>query len=133
MATKAKATENKEATSNVIVLSNNRSIEIKPTKLKYFTNGDFGMYRLFDEHGLENIIVAPEGKILAMRFLSAVMNKPYTTEQVNVAPEGEEVRYQMKYTFDEELDKTFDDELSMQEFKKIIEVAKEVNGITGKN
>ena len=133
MATKAKATENKEATSNVIVLSNNRSIEIKPTKLKYFTNGDFGMYRLFDEHGLENIIVAPEGKILAMRFLSAVMNKPYTTEQVNVAPEGEEARYQMKYTFDEELDKIFDDELSMQEFKKIIEVAKEVNGITGKN
>lgn len=128
------ATKEKESNSNnVIVLQNNRKIEIKPTKLKYFSNGDFGMYQIFEKHGLENIIIAPEGKILAMRFLSAVVNKPYVEEQVNIAPEGEEPRYEMKYTFDEELNDIYDNELSLQEFKQIIEVAKEANGISGKN
>lgn len=127
------ATKTKESGKNVVVLANQRELVIKPTKLKYFSNGDFGMYQLFDKHGLENIIIAYEGKILAMRFLSAVMDKPYKTEQVNTAAEGETPLYETKFEFDSELESIYDNEMSLVELKKIIEVAKEVNGISEKN
>ena len=127
------ATKAKESSKNVVVLSNKRELIIKPTKLKYFSNGDFAMYQIFDKHGLENIIVTPDGKILGMKFFSAVMDKPYEIKQVNVAAEGEEPRYETQFVFDEELESIYDDEMSLAEFKQVVEVAKEVNGIAGKN
>lgn len=131
MATK-KATTN-EVEKNVIVLRNKRRVEIKETKLKYFASGDFGLYQFFEKHGLENILITIEGRILALRFLSSVLDKPYTVEQVNIAPEGEDAQYETRFTFDSELENMYDEELSLSEFKQIMEVAKEVNGINEKN
>lgn len=133
MATKKATNNDVEVQKNIIVLRNNRRIEIKETKLKYFSSGDFSLYQFFEKHGLENIIIAPDGRILALRFLSSVLDKPYEMEQVNVAPEGEDAQYETRFTFDSDLEQLYDEELSLSEFKKIMEVAKEVNGISEKN
>ncbi len=130
MATKSKENTN---TKSVVILSNNRELLIKPTKLKYFTSGDYALYQFFEKHGLEHIIIAPEGKILALRFLSSVFDKAFSSEQVETKLDNGESRYETKYEFDEELEKIYDEELNLDEFKKIISVSKDVNGISEKN
>lgn len=127
MANKAK--ENK----SVIVLSNNKELYIKPTKLKYFSNGDYAMYQFFEKHGAENIIVTSEGRIIALKLLSAIFDKAYKSEQVEVASDNDSPHYETKFTFDEALEKLYDEEITLQEFNQIISVSKEVNGIAEKN
>ncbi len=131
MATKKE--QQPEVKNNAITLRNKRVLTLSPTKLKYFANGDFGLHLIFTKHGVENILMAKEGRILALKFLSAVLDKEYKEEQVERKVEGEDPYYEIEFTFDHDLEKLFDEELSLEEFRKIIEIAKEVNGINEKN
>ncbi len=130
MATK-KTTENKDVESNVLVLSNGKKLTIRPTKLKYFKTGDFNMYRVFEKYGLQDTIIESNG-VFTKQFLSAVLDKPYTKKDVKTEDknENDDYIYLESYEFDKEIDLLFDEEMTLVEFEKLVEIALKVNGIT---
>lgn len=115
----------KEKKNNIIVLSNKKKLEIKQTKLKYFSSGDYAFYLLFKEHGAHKIILMEDGREVALRFLSAVLDKPYTAEQVK----DDKDEYHTEYHFDPEVEKLYDEEMTLSEFNKIVDLSLEVNEI----
>ena len=108
-----------------IKLSNNRELEIKPVKLKYFKNGDFGVYQTIQAMGIGNILQYSDGFDLIYIFLSAVFDKPYK----KIETKDENGNYTNSYEFDQYIYELVDDELSVNELENIIEAALKVNGI----
>lgn len=108
-----------------IRLSNNRELEIKPVKLKYFKNGDFGTYQAIQTMGLSNVLQYKDGFDLINIFLSAVFDKPYK----KIENKDEDGNYTNSYEFDQYIYELVDDELSIKELEDIIEAALKVNGI----
>lgn len=110
---------------NKIKLSNNRVLEIKPTKIKYFKNGDYNVYRIIKKIGVAPILQYSDGLELIYIFMSAVFDKPYKKQE----EKDEDGNYKNSYEFDEYILEMVDDELTIAEVNKIIEVSLKVNGI----
>lgn len=110
---------------NTITLSNNRILEIKPTKIKYFKNGDYNVYRVIKSVGVAPILQYSDGLELIYIFMSAVFDKPYKKQE----EKDEDGNYKNSYEFDDYILEMVDDELTVSEVSKIIEVSLKVNGI----
>ena len=110
---------------NVIKLSNNRVLEIKPTKIKYFKNGDYNVYRVIKKIGVANLLQYADGLELIYIFMTAVFDKPYK----KIETKDENGNYTNSYEFDEYILEMVDDELTVDEVNKIIETSLKVNGI----
>lgn len=123
--TKKETKVQEEKFDGKLILSNNRVLEIKPVKLKYFKNGDFGSYQAIQTLGLTNVLQYKDGFDLVYIFLSAVFDKPYE----KIEEKDDDGNYTTSYEFDEYITDLVDDELTVQELQDIIKAALEVNGI----
>lgn len=122
--------ETKEDTpKDVVVLSNKRKLKINPTKLKYFKSGDYNVYRIILDLGVSQVLSYSDGFDLISKFLSAVFDKPYKTEEVK----GENDEYTTVTTYDEYITILVDDELNVNDLVNIINASLSVNGIEKEN
>lgn len=115
--------------SNLVTLDNKRKLEIKSVKIKYFITGDFTIYKLLQDLGVSEVIRYTDGIILLSKFLSAVFNKPYKTEQIKISDE----EYKDSITFDEFVTQLVEEELTIIDIENIIETTLRVNNIKTEN
>ena len=132
MSNKPTATELKQESKNentmsdnVFVLSNGRKLELKPTKLKYFKSGDFGIYKLIQDKTAAGLLEYMDGFELIYKFLSALFDKPYHEDQVK----NEDETYSSTIVFDPEITDMVENEMTVFEIDELIKAALKVNKI----
>lgn len=125
----APAEKEPETPKDTVILTNKRKLKINPTKLKYFKTGDYNIYHIIDELGVSKVLGYSDGFDLISKFLSAVFDKPYKTEEVK----GEDGEYTTVTTYDEYITTLIDDELNINDLTAIINASLAVNGIEKEN
>lgn len=117
------ATDEVPTMANVI-LTNNRSLQIKSTKIKYFRGGEFGMYKLVKQIGLVEFLHFKDSDQALGLFLSAVLDKPYERKQVK----QEDDTYEEELQFDPLVTELLD-EMTIADIENVINAALRVNKI----
>lgn len=119
-----------EPENNTLTLHNGLNLTIKPTKLKYFRDGDYILYKLFENYTTNELLNYSDGYTTLCRFLSAVFDKPYTILQVKNETTEE---YASEYVFDQSIKQLVDEDLALYEIDLIIQKSLRINKINDEN